>query len=329
MKVKFWGVRGSIPTPITSSDIDKKLSKVIWKARNLNLKDTDDDEPDAEQAKIIREFVDGLDLTYRGTIGGNTPCIQIVPDDGKIIIVDCGSGIRALGTELMRREFGNGAGEADIFLSHTHWDHICGLPFFIPIFKKGNKFNFYGGHDHLEERLENQHNPWHFPVPWKALGSTKEFKQLSPEDSVSIGMTTVKLHELFHPGKSFAYRFENPAGKSIIYASDAEYKHLQHSKIAEYLAFFRNADILIFDTQYTLTEALAKEDWGHSSAMIGIEMAMEAGVKNLVMFHHEPAYDDEKVVDLCKKADRYQEILNDSRPKCKIQIAYEGLELTA
>ncbi len=329
MKAKFWGVRGSIPSPITTEEISHKLLQVIWKARNLEINRSADAELDDEQIAIIRRFLQSLNISERGTIGGNTPCVQIIPDDGQTIIVDCGSGIRLLGSELMRGDFGNGNGVAHIFLSHTHWDHICGLPFFIPLFIKGNELNFYGGHDHLEERLSNQHNPWHFPVPWQALGSTKKFFRMSPREPVNIGSVEISIHELFHPGKSFGYRFKSKTGGIIVYASDAEYKHLQHSKISEYLEFFREADVLIFDTQYTLTEALAKEDWGHSSAMIGIEMAIEAGVKNLVMFHHEPNYDDEKIVNLCIKADKYQEILNNNRNKCNIHIAYEGMEINS
>lgn len=325
MKVKFWGVRGSVPSPVSSKEIAHKMVNAIWKSRHLDLDRSEGADFGDDQQKIISDFVSNLDIAEGGTIGGNTPCVQIIPPDGEIIIMDCGSGIRVLGSELMQSDFSRGKGSASIFMSHTHWDHICGLPFFIPLYVPGNKLDFYGGHDDLEARLENQHNPWHFPVPWKALGSAKNFTQMTPDEPVRVGSTEITNHELFHPGKSFGYRFANDDGGIIVYASDAEYKHLQHSKISEYLDFFRDADILIFDTQYTLTEALAKEDWGHSSAMIGIEMAMEAGVKNLVMFHHEPTYSDDKVVSLCVKADQYQDILNDSRHKCKIHIAYEGL----
>ena len=325
MKVKFWGVRGSLPSPVSSEEVFHKMVNAIWKSRRLDLDRSEEAEFDDLQKKIITGFLNTLGIAERGTIGGNTPCVQIIPPDGEIIIMDCGSGIRVLSPELMQGDFGKGKGKASIFLSHTHWDHICGLPFFVPLYIRGNRLDFFGGHDKLEDRLENQHNPWHFPVPWKALGSTKNFTKIQPGDPVEVGTTVITNHELFHPGKSFGYRFTGKDGGVIVYASDAEYKHLQHSKIAEYLDFFRDADILIFDTQYTLTEALAKEDWGHSSAMIGIEMAMEAGVKNLVMFHHEPMYADDKVVDLCIKADQYQEILNDSRSKCNIHIAYEGL----
>lgn len=327
MKIKFWGVRGSIPSPATSAEIESKISQAIWKARSLPLNKSEDAVYDEEQRSIVQNFLGGLSIFEKGTIGGNTPCVQILPPDNEIIIVDGGSGIRVLGDELMKLEFGGGKGKASILLSHTHWDHICGLPFFVPLFVKGNEFNFYGVHDTLEQRLENQHNPWHFPVPWRALGSKKHFHIVEADKSFTVGTTTIRAHELFHPGKSYSYRFDGADGGVIVYASDAEFKQLQHEKIKEFLEFFHGADILVFDTQYTLTEALAKEDWGHSSAMIGIEMAIEAGVKNLVMFHHEPNYTDEKVLGLCVKADKYQEILNNKRPKCNIHIAYEGLEI--
>lgn len=327
MKVKFWGVRGSIATPLTTDQIRDKMTSVIWKARSLDLNPSPNAKLDAKQRGIICDFLDNLPIAESGTIGGNTPCLQIIPQDERVIIIDCGTGLRVLGNELMMGDFSKGRGEAHIFISHTHWDHICGIPFFTPIYIKGNKLHFYGAHGDLEERLRSQHNPWHFPVPWEALGATKTFTKIEPGETIKLGTTNISTHELLHPGKSFSYRFAGADDGVIVYASDAEYKHLQHSKIAEYIDFFKKADILIFDTQYTLTEALAKEDWGHSSAMIGIEVALEAEVKKLVMFHHEPTYDDVKILGLCSKTDQYQQILNNDNPKCDIRIAYEGLVL--
>lgn len=329
MKVKFWGVRGSLPTPISTEEIMLKMESVIWKSRLLELNRDKNAQFDKSQKKIIRDLLSGLPIDERGTIGGNTPCVQILPDDGETIIVDGGSGLRNLGNELLKGSFGHGKGHASIFLNHTHWDHICGIPFFTPIFFKGNKIDFYAGHDQLEERLKNQHNPWHFPVPWEVLGATRTCTTISPDETVKIGSTTIRIHELPHPGKSFAFRFESEDGDIIIYASDAEYKHLHHDKIVDYLNFFKDADVLIFDTQYALSDAFAKEDWGHSSAMIGMEMAVEANVKNLVMFHHEPTYEDSKLVRLSEKANQYSRILNKKEAKTRIHIGYEGLVIDA
>jgi phosphoribosyl 1,2-cyclic phosphodiesterase len=329
MKVKFWGVRGSIPTPVNSDEISTKIVNAIWKARNLSLNRSPEAEFDAEQKAVITAFVENLPITEKGTIGGNTPCVQIVTPEGKIVIVDCGSGIRLLGNQLMKREFAKGKGSAHILLSHTHWDHICGIPFFIPLYIPGNEFHFYSAHENLEERLAAQQHPWHFPVPWDVFKPKTDFHLLKLKGENRIGNLRVTLHELNHPGKSYAFRFETENSGAIVYASDAEYKQSKNSSFTEFIEFFRNANILIFDTQYTLTEALAKEDWGHSSAMIGIEMAMEAGVKNLVMFHHEPTYNDDKVVAMRHKTDQYQKILNKNRAQCNIHIAYEGLEMEA
>jgi phosphoribosyl 1,2-cyclic phosphodiesterase len=328
MKVKFWGVRGSIATPLTTEEITEKLISAIWKGRNLELNHSSEAILDEGQLEIIRGFLDNLPIEERGTIGGNTPCIQLIPSNDEYLIIDCGSGLRKFGYELMNGAFGNGQGQAHIFISHTHWDHICGLPFFVPLYIKGNIFNFYSAHDHLEERLRAQHLPWYFPVPWEALSAERNFHRVNADESLIIGSNKIIFHELFHPGKSYSIRIEGEKGEVVVYASDAEYKQLEHSKIEEYLQFFHNADILIFDTQYTLTEALAKEDWGHSSAMIGIEMALEAKVKNLVMFHHEPTYNDAKVVSLREKADQYQQIINANKSTCNIHIAYEGLMLS-
>jgi hypothetical protein len=120
MRVKLWGVRGSLPAPVSAEAISRKIEMAIWKARNLKLHRSANAKYDQSQKKIIDDFLSSLSLDERGTVGGNTPCVQIMPADDKVIIVDCGSGLRSLGEELMRGDMKKGNGTASIFISHTH-----------------------------------------------------------------------------------------------------------------------------------------------------------------------------------------------------------------
>jgi len=329
MIVKFWGVRGSIPSPLSTEEFRTKISSILWQSRTL-LRDLDKsaNAPGKEDFIKIETFVAGLPAELNTLIGGNTPCIQLTPSDGETFIIDCGSGLRLLGKELMKGEFGKGKGHASILISHTHWDHIQGIPFFQPIFIKGNEFDFYGLHSDLEERLAFQQNTSYFPVEWNNLDARINIKIFDASKAIEIGSTKIRAHELSHPGASYSFRIEDADGSVIVYASDAEYKHLDKVKIKDYLEFFNEADILIFDAHFTLGDLFNKEDWGHSSAFIGLEMAVEAGVKNMVMFHHEPSYSDDELIKLLRKANEYNDIIKKhQRHECNIFLAREGMIL--
>ncbi|RMF35590.1 MAG: MBL fold metallo-hydrolase, partial [Chloroflexi bacterium] len=152
MKLKLWGTRGSIPSPVTSEIITEKIIQALLQAEGINLSDPTE----------VHAYVETLPFPIRGTAGGDTPCVEV--RSGKnLIILDAGSGLRRLGIELMKEEFGQGKGVAHIFISHTHWDHIQGFPFFRPAFVRGNRLYIYGVHNDLEGRFRGQQNPVWFP----------------------------------------------------------------------------------------------------------------------------------------------------------------------
>ncbi len=278
MLVKFWGVHGSLPRPGPST------------------------------------------LKY----GGNTACVEVRHGD-TLIIFDSGTGIRELGDDLSMR--GKDSGEnpgkivGHILFSHLHWDHVNGFPFFNPAYKKGNEFHLYGAGG-LERTIYqiicDQMRPPNFPITPASMAASLTFHNLQPGDKFSIDDVVVTAEQLNHPGGSFGYRLE-VQGKIVTYASDTEYKH-DLDGIALELA--RNADVLIHDGMFTpeqylgLWDNVRRESWGHSTWESAVELAREANVKQLVLFHH--GNEDKVVAEIEQKA---REIFPGT------SAAYEGMEI--
>ncbi len=312
MKVIIWGSRGSLPASVRAETVRRKIYKAIEAAKDCQIISEAD----------IENFIDTkLPFSVRGSYGSNTSCIEI--RDGKeYIICDAGTGLRDFGNYVMQS--GKSSCHFHIFMSHFHWDHIHGFPFFVPAFIKGNTIDFYGFHEGFEDILVNQQNPPSFPVPVICMQAEKRFNRLELGKEYSIAGFQVKGMEQDHPQKSYGYRFEKD-GKNIVYSTDSEHK--KGSDEGLYLNFFKDADLLIFDTQYSLADAIyVKEDWGHSSNMVGVELAVRAGVKHLCMYHGEPTHSDETLDKILRDTIRYASIYDDSYP-LRISLAYDGLEI--
>jgi phosphoribosyl 1,2-cyclic phosphodiesterase len=312
--VRLWGVRGSIPTPVSNEDIERKLFVALRGAAGVDL---------ADEA-AVRSYVASLPVHVRGGWGGNTTCVEVRTAAGDVLIIDAGSGLRRLGESLLGGDFGRGQGHAVMLFTHTHWDHIQGWPFFGPLFIPGNRFDVYAGHDDIEDRLRYQMSPRFFPVPLEVMGATKTFHHITGDLELFEGRMKVRPLTLDHPGDAYAFRIEAD-GHSFVMATDGEYKELVGDYWRKYVDFYREADVLVFDAQYTLREALVeKQNWGHSSAMIGIDLAADANVGTIVMVHHEPTYNDEKIKQIFDDAMRYLDRLPaNERPK--VVVGYEGL----
>lgn len=316
MKVKFWGVRGSIGSPIKPSQIKEKVEKILSIASPADL----------QSPTSIRKFLDSLSFSASSTYGGNTTCLEIRDFENNLVIIDGGTGLRDLGNAMMASEFGKGKGKAHWIMTHTHWDHIQGIPFFVPLFIPGNQFEFFSAQEDVEERLRHQFVFTHFPVPFEGYLAQKKFTYIPEGTKIDLGPhITAVSKAVRHPGGGYSYRFTEK-GKSIIFASDAEFNLDEMENVDSYISFFKNADVLVFDTQYTFEESLQKIDWGHSSASIATDIALRAKVKKLVMFHHDPSYDDEKLDLVYLRALKYKEMF-DPHGKLEIIMAYEGLEI--
>ncbi len=314
MKFTIWGARGSVPSPLEPEEIEEKICQAIY-----GMPEVDTDDLDAVWA-----YVRQLPPLMRGTVGGNTSCVE-VRAGGETFILDAGSGIRSLGLELMQGPCGQGKGILHLFVSHLHWDHIQGFPFFLPAYVPGNRLIIYGAHD-VETALSDQQRLQYYPVPLSDMEAQIEFAKLEIGRSFSIGQVSINSIGHNHPGDAIGFRFED-RHSVLVYATDSEYKDLDDAGVQEHITFFRDADALIFDAMYGLRESWeSKVDWGHSSAMIGVDLARKAGVKRLLLFHHEPTYSDLQLQGILSTAVDYQ-AQDPTRPTCEVLVAHEGLTL--
>jgi phosphoribosyl 1,2-cyclic phosphodiesterase len=308
MKVKFWGVRGSIPTPVSSEAIQRKISTVIQRARPEDLLD----------ANSRELFLSRLPSWIFGTTGGNTPCLEVRLDSGQIIIIDAGSGLRELGKTVNPARPDEAVYQ--IFFSHFHWDHLQGLPFFDPLFNPKASIYFRSPEDGLEEILRGQMRSPYFPVPLEGTRAKLSFIKLRGE-TLTFGKGQVSYKRMNHPGGCYAYKItENK--RSFIYATDSELIAKDFERTEENIVFFQNADAIALDSQYTLGEAVDKYNWGHSSFSLAVDFAAEWEIRTLYLFHHEPMYDDKKLSTNLQSARWYATHLGKKAPE--IYLAEEG-----
>ena len=317
MKVHFWGTRGSLPVSLNGDGVRRKIFQALQKANGKSF--TDD-------AAIDNLMDTELAFHQRGGFGGSSSCVEIKASDQDYIICDMGSGLRELGQQIMQ-EHGPGKPQVyNIFMSHPHWDHIMGLPFFPPAYIPGNKLRIHGGHDTLEKALRKQQEDPCFPVHFDFLGADIELIKLSPGEPFQCGDVTVHTIVQPHHGDSYGYRFEHD-NKAVVYSTDAEHKLESETETAEFVEFFKAADLVIFDAMYTMADMISvKEDWGHSSNIIGVDLCHRAGVKHYCMFHHEPVFGDKALADILTETIRYEEIIRDGH-ELKVSSAYDGLEI--
>ncbi len=311
MKVKFWGVRGSIPTPLGPDQMRSKIASVVERARPEDL----------ESAQTREKFLSSLPPHIFGTVGGNTTCLELRTSSGKLIVFDCGSGLRELGLSLEKRR--EKIREFPIFFTHFHWDHLQGIPFFTPAWISGNRIIFMSPVEGVEKILREQMRPPYFPVTMDAMRASLSFRRLEGE-KIGVGGTEVYWKAMNHPGTSYAYKVVED-GKSVIFATDSEVTDEEFQQREENRKFFGSADLLILDSQYTLEESFTKFDFGHTSYTMAVNLAVEWQVKNLVLFHHEPRYDDRKIHAMLRKAHWHLEQLG--APGLSIRTAQEGMEL--
>lgn len=270
MRIKFWGVRGSTPTP---------------QAENLRY-------------------------------GGNTSCVEVRVGE-QLLIFDCGTGFRVLGNALVQ-EFGPKPIRAHVFVSHFHWDHIQGIPFFWPLYdREQNEFNFHCSSQNLslELAMQEQMSSPYFPVETKEMKAKHHYYDFEP-GTLDLGDVRVTSLWLNHPQGCTGFRVESKEGV-FVYATDNEPGHAGFDKNVRKLA--EGADVLVYDAQYLPEEYEARRrGWGHSHWREAVNVVMESGAKELVLYHHDPDHDDACIDNVVKSARSYYP---------KVRAACEGMEL--
>lgn len=318
MQVQFWGTRGSLPVSLNAEQLRQRLLSVLEKAAHAPAGTLD-------TAVGRAGFVDSLPFAMRGTYGGQTPCVELRGKDGATLICDLGSGARGLGNAKLAR-FGPGQPQTyHIFISHLHWDHLMGLPFFSPLYIPGNRLVIHGCHAELEAAVRLQMSAPGFPVDFSLVQGQVEFRLLETGRAYDIAGFRVEAMRQTHGGDSYGYRFEQD-GKCFVYATDSEHKLDQEEQWAACIEFFREADLIAFDAMYSLSEMVSvKADWGHSSNMIGVELALAAGARRLALFHHDPLNDDASLDRLLEDSPRFEAMSRSRRPPLEVISAHDGL----
>jgi phosphoribosyl 1,2-cyclic phosphodiesterase len=318
MDVQFWGTRGSLPASVTTEDIRKKVKTALQIAVREKL--------DSENS--IDSFMEEkLPFWVQGTYGTNTPCVEI-RDGSDVILLDAGSGLRDFGNHFLKTQGFAAPRRFHIVLSHVHWDHIQGFPFFVPIYLEGTLITIYGCHPELQKAFSVQQSIPLFPVEFKDLAAKVDFEVFSPGEWQDIAGFRILAKEQNHPGRSFGYRIEKK-GKAVVYSTDSEHKDESPADAGPFLEFIGGADLLIFDAQYTLADSwTVKEDWGHSSNVIGTELAQEAGVKHLCLFHQDPVTKDDALDKLLADSRKLASLLLHDGSPLRVSVARDGMVIT-
>ena len=315
--VRIWGCRGSLPVATNTQKLRAKLIKTLQAAQGRKLTTLDE----------IACFLDAeLDFASTHTFGGNTSCVEIECEGSDYVACDLGSGAREFGNHALARQQSGKPDTFHFFISHLHWDHIMGFPFFAPAYIPGNRIFIYGCHPHLGEGFNRQQQAPHFPVQLSQMAADIQFIQLEAGIAAEIAGFRVipKLQQ--HAGDSYGYRFEKD-GKAIVYSTDSEHKLSQVEHTRTFVEFFKDADLVLFDAMYSLADTVSvKEDWGHSSNIVGVELCQMAGARHLCLFHHEPIYGDDQLEKLWRDTQRLEEITRNGQP-LRISSAFDGMEI--
>lgn len=319
MRVKIWGCRGSLPVATSTMRVREKL-RVALKAAEGRAFSTD---------TALEKFIaEELPWAASHSFGGNTSCVQIDSAGPEYIICDMGSGLREFGVSMLATHGPAKPQIYNFFMSHLHWDHIMGFPFFPPAYIPGNQIRIHSCHPDPRAAFLRQQSAPCFPVHLDRLSASIEFVPMRPGETIKVAGAQVRALLQNHEGDSYGYRFDKE-GKSVVYTTDSEHKPEDIEGAARFAEFFRNAGLVIFDAQYSLAEMVSlKEDWGHSSNISAVELCHHANVEHLLLYHHEPAYDDNMLHQVWQETMRYEELMRDGdAAPLRVSSAYDGLEI--
>ena len=316
--VRFWGTRGVLPVSPTAHEIRAKIANALVVARGASIASYDD---------ALKFLDDELDFAAAATYGGATSCVEIECGDDAFFICDMGSGLQQFGRDAMRLCRRGRAAKFNVFLSHMHWDHIMGFPSFLPAFDDNSTIVIHACHPDAEDALRRQQEEMFHSLPFESFAARIDFVTLEPGREVEVDGLRVAAMRQDHPHDSFGYRFIDPAGRRIVYSTDSEHRIDEMGGEDAFTEFFRDADLVICDTMYSLAASdTAKEDRGHSSNVVAIDLCRQAGAKRLALFHHDPIHGDEEIQRMHEDSLRYEKLTREGTP-LEVLCAHDGLEV--
>lgn len=309
--VKFWGVRGSLPSAPTPNELLEHIKKTLesfFAAGHTSR-------------EAISDFLSQQEVSALGGYGAATTCVEVYTPRTRLIL-DGGSGIRNLSESIMAGHFGVAKGAYHILMTHFHWDHIIGLPFFNPHFIPGAEIHYYAVQEDLEKCIRQVFTRPFFPVSFETLKAKIFFHRLEPRQSFKIQDFTITPYQLDHPDPCWGYRIESE-GKVYAHCVDTESTRVSREELGLDLPLYQNADLMYYDAQYSLKELAEKANWGHSSAQVGLELALRENIKHVLFAHHDPGASIDHLLELKKQTQNFY----NSVPQFDIKwdFAYEGL----
>jgi phosphoribosyl 1,2-cyclic phosphodiesterase len=293
LTVDFWGVRGSLPFALTPSEMTIDLRAFMFRffqQGNMTTKDID-------------PFLQSIGTATLGGFGSATTCVQVTSSN-QTMIIDAGTGIKNLGDMLMNGPSGQGDATIHIFLTHFHWDHLIGLPYFKPAFIEGNEIIFYAVQPNVEALIRNYlRHPWveNDLSTWK---SKIGFQVLHPRIPVTLNDMTIVPYMMDHPDACWGFKVSS-GGKNYAHCADTEATRVTHLSLGEDLPMYQNVDLMYFDAQYTLGELADRINWGHSAAQIGLDLAFRENIKHVLFSHHDPISTASTINMLIRQTEEY------------------------
>lgn len=318
MRVKLWGVRGSLPSPVSPDRLRWRIERLLVQYERLR---------ESNSSITAAEFLSSLPDHSVSGYGGNTSCAEIQMGKSRLLI-DAGSGLRNFSDHVVQTD--PGATDYHIYFTHFHWDHLIGLPFFVPLYTKGKTVHFYSVDAELENSLRTLFRKPNFPVPYESVQAQIKIHRIEPRQPFKVGELTCTPYGLDHPDPCWGLRIE-AGGKAIAWCVDNEGTRTSRADLGEDLKLYQKADLMVYDAQYTFGEALERINWGHSSGPIGLDLALREEIKQTLFVHHDPAATDETIRHAEDQTRYYyEEILRARRrsgqpiPDLRWRFAFEG-----
>lgn len=293
-KIKFWGVRGSLTTPMTPEEVREHALGLleefdIQKRLNSELS------PASFLSGRRREVVTGY--------GGHTSCVQLTSND-KILIIDGGSGIKNFGDLIISD---HSLDEYHILMTHFHWDHVLGLPFFTPLYLKGKKIHFYAVQPDLETNIKKVFTKPFHPVAFQDLSAQIYFHQIPLRKTCKVNGFELSAYQLDHPDPCYGFKVVSN-GRILSYCVDHEGVRKTPDQLEEDAELFSGANTLVFDAQYSVDEIHKKQNWGHSTAAIGLQTAFREKIEQVLFVHHDPSHQTDDLLALEYETKKFERL---------------------